>query len=145
MSPRETGMAHGQGGFVATELVAGMALLLLPVACLVLTLPTWSERTTTARAIAREVARLVARSGACDGDAAGDLTTVMARNLGLGDRDAAVRLDCRPGAPLPPGGEVEAVVTVRMPGVGLPAIGAVGEWHWSASHRQPVDRYASDP
>jgi hypothetical protein len=132
-------------GFVATELVAGLALLLVPVACVVLTLPTWSERTATARAIARQVARLVAASGRCDTQAARGLTEVMARNLGLVDGDASVVLDCRPGVVLPPGTDLEAVVTVRMPGVALPAVGSVGEWHWSAAHREPVDRYGSDP
>ena len=41
---------HGQrdDGFAATELVLGVGLLLVPVALLVLTLPTWSERQTTA-------------------------------------------------------------------------------------------------
>jgi hypothetical protein len=130
---------------VATELVAGIALLLVPVACIVLTLPTWSERTTTARAIARQVARLVAASGVCDTDAAAGLTEVMSRNLGLEDGDATVVLDCRAGAPLVPGVELEAVVTVRMPGVALPAVGTVGEWHWTAAHREPVDRYVSEP
>jgi hypothetical protein len=140
-APRE----RADAGFVATEMVAGLALLLVPVACVVLTLPTWSERTVTARAIARQVARLVAGSGRCDPDAARRLTAVMARNLGLADGDASVVLDCRPGAVLPPGGDLEAVVTVRMPGVALPALGSVGGWHWSAAHRQPVDRYGSDP
>lgn len=135
----------GDEGFVATELVTGIALLLVPVACLVLTLPTWSERTTTARAIARQVARLVAGSGRCDTAAARGLTEVMARNLGLAEGDATVALDCSPGGVLAPGSQLEAVVTVRMPGVALPAVGAVGEWHWSAAHRQPVDRYGSDP
>jgi hypothetical protein len=130
---------------VATELVAGIALLLVPVACIVLTLPTWSERTMTARAIARQVARLVAASGVCDTDAAAGLTEVMSRNLGLDDGDATVVLDCRSGAPLVPGAELEAAVTVRMPGVALPAVGMVGEWHRTAAHREPVDRYASDP
>ena len=37
-------------GFIATELVLGLGLLVLPVALLVLTLPGWSERQATARA-----------------------------------------------------------------------------------------------
>ena len=53
-------------GFVATEFVLGVGVLLLPVVVVVLTIPTWSERQTTARAIAREVARTVAREGFCD-------------------------------------------------------------------------------
>jgi hypothetical protein len=145
VSARVAAVPRGHEGFVATELVAGIALLLVPVACVVLTLPTWSERTTTARAIARQVARLVAASGVCDTDAAAGLTAVMSRNLGLEDGDAMVVLDCRSGVPLAPGTELEAAVTVRMPGVALPAVGTVGEWHWTTAHREPVDRYASDP
>jgi hypothetical protein len=47
---------HGrsrEGGYVAAELALGIGLLVFPVALLVLTLPTWSERQTTARSIAR--------------------------------------------------------------------------------------------
>jgi hypothetical protein len=46
-------------GYVAAELALGVGLLVFPVAMLVLTLPTWSERQASARAIAREMARTV--------------------------------------------------------------------------------------
>jgi len=134
---------RGERGFVATEFALGIALLIVPVACLVLTLPTWSERRTTARAIVREVARVVASAGVCDQESARGLTQTMARNLGLPDGDATVELRCRPGAPLVPGSELEAAVTVRMPAVDVPGLGAVGEWDSTARHRQPVDRYVS--
>jgi hypothetical protein len=132
-------------GFVAIELALGVGLLVFPVAVLVLTLPAWSERQTTARAVAREVARTVARTGVCDETAAVGLTDVMARNLGLPQGDARVRLDCTNGAALVPGGELEASVTVRMPAVHIPGIGDVGEWSWTARHTQPVDQYGSAP
>ena len=137
---------HGQRdeGFAATELVLGVGLLLVPVALLVLTLPTWSERQTTARAMARAIARLVAAQGSCDTADAVGLGQVMARNLGLPDGDAQVRVGCTPGAPLAPGSEVQADVTVVMPAVHLLGIGDVGAWRWTASHRQPVDLYVSD-
>ena len=130
-------------GFVATEFALGIAVLLVPVACLVLTMPTWSERRTTARAIVREVARVVASTGVCDRERAEGLTTIMARNLGLPEGDASIELDCWPGAPLAPGSELEAAVTVRMPAVDIPGIGPVGAWTWTARHKQPVDRYVS--
>jgi hypothetical protein len=135
--------SRSERGFVATELALGIAVLLVPVACLVLTLPTWSERKTTARAIVREVARVVASTGVCDHDSARGLTAIMARNLGLPDGDATVELRCSPGAALVPGSELEAAVTVRMPAVDIPGVGPVGEWSWTARHRQPVDRYVS--
>jgi hypothetical protein len=132
-------------GFVATEFALGIAVLLVPVACLVLTMPTWSERKTTARAIVREVARVVASTGVCDQDSAEGLTEIMARNLGLPDGDARIELDCWPGTALAPGSELEAAVTVRMPAVDIPGLGPVGEWSWTARHKQPVDRYVGVP
>ena len=142
--PRSTaGRCHSERGFVATEFALGVAVLLVPVACLVLTLPTWSERKTTARAIVREVARVVASTGVCDQESARGLAEIMARNLGLPEGDATIELRCLPGEPLTPGSELEAAVTVRMPAVDIPGIGPVGEWSWTARHRQPVDRYVS--
>jgi hypothetical protein len=132
-------------GFAATELALGVGVLLLPVALLVLTIPTWSERQTTARVIAREVARAVAALGVCDGGEARALGALVARNLGLPPADVNVSLDCAAGAFLDAGGDVGAVVTVRMPAVHLAAIGDVGAWSWTARHRQPVDTYASAP
>jgi hypothetical protein len=135
---------RGSGGFVAVELVAGLALLLLPVALVVLTLPTWSERQSTARAIAREVARQTARAGWCDTDGAQALAGRMAGNLGVPPGGASVAVSCAPGDVLPPGGAVEVAVTVRMPAVHLPAVGDVAAWSWTARHRQPVDTYVGD-
>jgi hypothetical protein len=134
-----------ENGFVATELALGVGVLLLPVVVVVLTIPTWSERQTTARAIAREVARAVAREGFCDHAVAGGLADSMATNLGLARADLELGLDCAPGAPLTPGDDVQVRVTVQMPAVRLPAIGSVGAWSWTARHRQPVDVYGSLP
>jgi hypothetical protein len=132
-------------GFVATEFALGVGVLLLPVVVVVLTIPTWSERQTTARAIAREVARAVAREGLCDHAVAAGLTDIMTANLALARADVDVGLDCAPGAPLVPGDEVQVNVTVQMPAVRLPAIGSVGAWSWTARHRQPVDQYGGLP
>ena len=128
-------------GFVAVELALGVGLLVLPVALLVLTLPDWSERQVTARAIAREAARLVTASGTCATAAVDSLGVEMARNLGVPSGDVAVALGCRPGIALEPGSDVEVAVTVHMPAVHLPGVGDVGEWAWTARHRQAVDRY----
>lgn len=132
-------------GFVAVELVAGIGLLLLPVVLVVLTLPTWSERQSAARAIAREVARETARRGLCDTGRATSLAAEMAGNLALPPDATSVSLGCGAGATLTPGGDVEVAVTVRMPAVHLPAIGDVAAWEWTARHRQPVDAYAGVP
>jgi hypothetical protein len=132
-----------EAGFVATELVLGIGVLVLPVALLVLTLPGWSERQVTARVVSREVARAAARDGVCDLADARALGAAMAGNLGLPPDDLSVDLACTDGAELLPGSDVEARVTVRIPAVDLPALGAVGSWSWTARHREPVDRYAA--
>jgi hypothetical protein len=137
---------HGrsrQGGYVAAELALGVGLLVFPVALLVLTLPTWSERQTTARSIAREVSRVVAVAGVCDRGRAVEMGHDMARNLGLAPSDVDVQLDCVPGGRLPRGGSVRASVTVAVPAVTFPGIGSVGAWSWTAHHSEPVDQYRS--
>jgi hypothetical protein len=130
-------------GFVAAEFAIGVSVLVLPVALLVLTFPRWSERQVTARVIGREVARRAARDAVCDRGAAAALGASMARNLGVAPADVTVDLGCTDGAGLSPGSDVEARVTVVMPAVQLPGIGAVGAWSWTARHREPVDRYAA--
>jgi hypothetical protein len=131
------------GGFVATELALGIGLLLLPVAFVVLTIPSWSERQTTGRAIAREVGRAVAREGWCDTALAKDLAGSMAGNLALDRSEVDVELDCAAGDELMAGSELAVSVTVRMPAVHVPAVGTVGEWSWTARNHQPVDLYGS--
>jgi len=131
-----------EGGFVAAELVLGIGLLLFPVAMLVLTLPTWSERQAAGRAIAREVGRTATISGSCDERRAEIVAGTMSRNLGLRADDVAVDLECTPGR-LPRGGELTVNVTVRLPAVSIPGITDVGEWHWTVKHTQPIDPYRS--
>jgi hypothetical protein len=128
---------------VATELVLGLGLLVLPVALLVVTLPSWSERQVTARVVSREVARRAATDGVCALADARALGASMARNLGVPSDDLTVDLSCADGAALVPGADVECRVTVRMPAVDVPGVSAVGEWSWTARHREPVDRHAN--
>ncbi len=142
---RRGGSDRREGGFVSTELAVGIGLLVLPVACLVLTLPSWAERQATARAIAREVGRSTAIAGTCDVDAAVGLAREMAVNLGLEARDVAVALDCVPGAVLPRSGHLTARVTVQVPAVAIPGIGDAGAWHWTAGHTEALDPYRSLP
>lgn len=132
-----------EDGYVAAELALGVGLLVFPVALLVLTLPTWSERQATARSIAREVSRVVAVAGVCDRARATDTGHDMARNLGLSPGDVDVQLDCAPWQRLARGGNVRASVTVAVPAVTFPGIGSVGAWSWTAHHSEPVDQYRS--
>lgn len=132
-----------EGGYVAGELALGIGLLLFPVALLVLTLPAWSERQTTARSIAREVSRVVAVAGVCDQGRAIETGHDMAQNLGLPPGDIDVQLDCAPAERLRRGGSVRASVTVAVPAVTFPGIGSLGAWSWTAHHSEPVDQYRS--
>jgi hypothetical protein len=136
-------MKRSEGGFVATEFAFGFVALVIPVALVVITLPRWSERQVTARVIAREAARRAAQAGVCDAGAARDLAAEMAGNLGVDPAELEVQLTCRDGVSLVPGSDVETSVTVAMPAVQLPGLGAVGAWSWTAKHREPVDRYAA--
>ena len=143
-----------QRGSAPVELVAGIALLLLPAALVALSLAPTLERATLTRLAAAEAARAVALA---DGDPAAGLEILvglLARN-GVPSGDASVAFcgaapapvsaggagDCRP---LQRGGWVEATVRMRVPGVETP-------W-WvlpaatvSATHREPVDFYRSLP
>jgi hypothetical protein len=143
MTPPPTNEESRERGYVAGELAIGVGLLLFPVALLVLTLPTWSERQTTARSIAREVSRVVAVAGVCDRGRATETGRDMAQNLGLAPGDIDVQLDCAPGERLRRGGSVRASVTVAVPAVRFPGIGSVGAWSWTAHHSEPVDQYRS--
>jgi len=130
-------------GYVAAELALGVGLLLFPVALLVLTLPAWSERQTTARSIAREISRIVAVAGVCDHARATQTAHDMARNLGLPTGDVDVELDCGSDQRLRRGGSVRASVTVTVPAIRIPSIASVGAWSWTAHHSEPVDQYRS--
>jgi len=134
---------RGEDGYVAAELALGIGLLVFPVAMLVLTLPTWSERQSAARAIAREAARTVAIDGECDTDAARRVASTMVGNIGLRGGGIDVSLDCADGQRLPRGGQVTASVTVSMPAVDIPGIAEVEAWSWTARHSEPVDQYRS--
>ncbi len=49
--------AGSAGGFVASEFVLGVCVILVPVTLIVLVLPTWSERQAMAQQAANESAR----------------------------------------------------------------------------------------
>ena len=142
MKPRRDKGAR-ERGYVAGELAIGIGLLVFPVALLVLMLPTWSERQTTARSVAREVARVVAVAGVCDRQRAVETGHDMARNLGLRPADLDIQLDCVANGRLQRGERVRASVTVAVPAVDVPGIGGVGAWSWTAHHSEPIDQYRS--
>jgi hypothetical protein len=132
-------------GFAAIELSAGVALLVLPIVLLVVSLPRWSERQGLARAAAREAARVVGLHGWCDEPAAALAVRRVAADAHLEPTTLRLSLDCLPSVPVARGGTVTARVTVDMPAVDVPLIGAAGQWSWTAQHKEPVDRYGSRP
>jgi hypothetical protein len=127
------------------ELVAGVALLVLPVALVVLALPEWSSRQALARLAARDAARAATLAGWCDPAASARAVDQLARAAGLPAGALRVVLDCADGASLPRDGSVTARVTVSMPAITVPMVGAVPGWSWTAVHREPVDPYGSRP
>lgn len=134
------------GGFVATELTAGLGLLVLPVAILVVTLPVWSEVQAAGRAAAQQAAR-AAVLAPDDARARRDAAAAAASVLANHGRDLAgpVRLDGSVGPGAAPQALVTATVTVRLPLVGLPMLGELASVDWDVSHSQPVDVYRSYP
>ena len=123
-----------------------MGLLLFPVALLVLTLPSWSERQTTARAVAREVGRVVAVRGVCDRARAIQTAAVMAENLGLSPSELEVDVDCGDGARLERGSDLGSRSPCRSRRSISRASAASASGAGPRDHREPVDQYRSfDP
>ena len=139
------GSDRREGGFVSTELAVGIGLLVLPVACLVLTLPSWAERQATARAIAREVGRSTRSRAPATSTPPSAWRGRWPSTSDCEARDVAVALDCVPGAVLPRSGHLTARVTVQVPAVAIPGIGDAGAWHWTAGHTEALDPYRSLP
>ncbi|MFM8305093.1 MAG: hypothetical protein ACKOA9_12500 [Actinomycetota bacterium] len=135
----------GERGFAALELSAGVALLVLPVALLVLALPQWASHQALARLAARDAARVVARAGWCDQAAGRRAVNRLAATADLAPGTLGLDLDCTASAPLPRAGVVTARVTVVMPALAVPVLGEAAAWRWTAGHREPVDPYGSRP
>jgi hypothetical protein len=133
-------------GFVATEWVIGVALLVLPFLLLSAVLPTWAAQREAAASAAREAARVAVQAGddpaaAALGEAAG-----LAALAGRGVDGAVVRvlLPARlPGGAPPREGVVEAVVTVPGRSVRLPGFGPVEGPTVEGRHARALDAYRS--
>lgn len=132
---------RGQGGFAGLELTLAVGFLLIPVACLVLTLPTWVERQTVARTAAREAARQLATApswstGVAQADQA---VAEIADNNGLNRNGVHAGYQ----GSLTRGSTVTVRVTVDIPAVNLPLFGATGGFAYTATHDETVDAYRS--
>jgi hypothetical protein len=131
-----------EDGYVSLELVLGLALLVLPIALIVLTLPTWLARQNLARLAAQQAARtgVIAASPEQGAAAAG---TVVA-DAGL-DPATELRLSWEPGSSFARGGLVTARATVESPAVSIPFLGSVGSLPLTATFSERVDQYRSEP
>jgi hypothetical protein len=119
----------------------GVGLIVLPVMVLVLTLPTWEQRTVDALDAARTAARAVATASTWDaGVSAGNqaVEEVLAGD-GLPASDVSVSY----AGSLDPGASVTARVTVAIPVGNLPGLGFVGILHYTASSTEHVDSFGS--
>lgn len=139
-------MTPGERGFAAVEFVAGLGLLVLPIAVVVLSVPVWAETQTAARTVARESARVLAvadddTSGRRDAAAMADQ---VAANLGV-ELVAGPTFTGTVEGPAGQESEVTATVTVRLPLLGLPFLTDLAAVDWPVAHAEPVDPYRSRP
>lgn len=142
---------RGDAGHAAVELALGVAVLMLPVALVVLSFGPWLERRVSADVIAAEAARAVVLS--LKHEAGLEVAQTLAGSHGL--RFDQVRLGwCGAAARVLPAGAgscaltrgavVEVSVEVWVPLIQTPW-GAVGGMWVSSSHGEPVDLYRSLP
>lgn len=140
--PRRLAGLARDGGSSPVELALGVALIIVPVALLVILLPTWFERQSMARSAAREAALIMSRaadfeSGRRDAEVR---IQEVAQNHEIDPAD--VRLDVvsdgDPGR-LERGEYVRTTVAVGMPLVIFPWFGPLGGFDWEASSIARVD------
>ena len=134
------------GGFVASEFVLGVCVIIVPVTLLVLVLPTWSERQAMAQRAANGSAREVAIAGSWSAGvaAAKEAVDQVAANYGVSEAQV-LGPDFSSGGGLAGGQTIVSRVTVRMPVLMVPLLGSVGRWSWTAVHAERVDDYRSFP
>jgi hypothetical protein len=132
--------ARDASGFVATEFVLAVGLLLLPIVLLVGSLPQWSERQHAAIVAARDAAQVAAQDWPGDGQNDGErVAREVAADYGIADRDVTVSVSPAPAR----GGLLTAVVTVRMPALAVPLLARAGGWTWTARESVRIDDYRS--
>ena len=131
-----------EDGYISLELVLGLALLVLPIALIVLTLPTWLARQNLARLAAQQAARTGVIADSPEQGAAAAGTVVGDAGL---DPAADLRVSWEPGSSFARGGLVTARVTVQSPAVSIPFLGSVGSFPLTARYSERVDQYRSGP
>jgi hypothetical protein len=130
-----------EDGFAVAELALGLAVVVLPLALVMMSLPSWFERASLADMAAATAAREVVLAdtwpqGLQRGTAEAQQ---LAANHQLPAGDLAVSFRGR----LARGATVTAQATVRMPGFSVPFVGSFGSWSLTRSHTEAVDLYRS--
>lgn len=135
--------ARREEGYVALELALAAGALVLPVAIMVVTLPTWVERQSLATSAAQEGARAVVLADSWDQGVseAGALVREMAVTDGIPPDEVRVAFS----GSLDRGALVTASVTVSVPAASFPFFGSVGAWPLTRSDTEKVDLYRSFP
>lgn len=132
---------RNEKGFVAIEFVAGVALLMVPTALLVLTFPTWSERQEMTRVAAREAARTYVLTS--DANQAEAVVQQISNNYSLPEDDLEVTLA---GDPTERGSRVSATVTGHAPVFNLPIWNIeMGNFDIKSTHTESVDLFRAVP
>lgn len=130
---------RNERGYVATEFLLGIGFLVLPVALMVLTFPTWSERQSAARTASQEAARVYVLTR--DAGQAEAITRSIADNHGLNEDQMTVSLA---GDPARRGGDVTATVEVKVPATVIPIMGLNADaFTLTERHTEVVDLYRS--
>jgi hypothetical protein len=131
-----------ESGFAPLTMVLGVGLVIVPVLLLVLTIPTWLERSVDARDAAANAARTLATANNWQAGtlAANQTVSQLITNDGLNPNLVSVTY----AGDLNPGDTVTARVTVTIPAGVIPGIGNYGTVHYTATSTQHVDTYKAD-
>lgn len=130
-----------EDGFAAAELMLASAVLVIPLALLLLSLPGWFERASLADMAAATAAREVVLADTWpQGLQQG---TAEAQQLAANHQLPAGHLTVAYRGRLARGATVTAQATVRMPGFTVPFMGSFGSWSLTRSHTEAVDLYRS--
>jgi hypothetical protein len=127
------------GAATPLSLMLGVGLIVLPVLALVLTLPTWEQRTVDAQDMARNAARtlVTADSWQTGIDAANQTVDDISTGDGLTSADVSSSYS----GSLTAGGTVTVSVTITIPAGVLPGLGTIGTMHYTATSTEHVDSY----
>jgi len=131
-----------EAGFAPLTMMLGVTLVVIPVLLLVLTIPTWLERSVDARDAAANAARALATANtwAAGTTAADQTVTELISGDGLNPNDVKVSY----AGSLNPGATVTATVTVELPAGVIPGIGHYGTIRYTATSTQHIDSYKGD-